>query len=316
MNDFADSSVLVTGGNGAVGCNLVRKLLDLKANVTVLDDLSQSKRGNLPQDKHLKVIEGNILNQRTLEKVFARHYDYVFHLAARFANELSVNDPIEDLKVNIQGTLQVLLRAARQKPEKFLYSSSSSVYGHQKIIRFSENTLPRPSTPYAASKLTGEHYCNVIHELYGINYTVVRLSNSYGPFDPSGKFRNVIPNFMVNALKKKDLIIYGTGKETRDFTYVDDCVNGILLAAKSSKSNYEVFNLGTGKETTIREIASLILSITNSKSKITFRPMRQFDHIKRRSMDISKAKKLLQYEPTINIKRGLENTYRWFLNSV
>lgn len=311
MNDFRDCSVLVTGGNGAVGSNLVRKLLDLKAKVTILDDYSQSKTSNLSKHKNLQIIKGSIIDQKTLDKIFSKHYHYVFHLAARFANEMSVNDPFEDLRVNIQGTLQVLLGASKQKPERFLYTSSSSIYGHQEAIKFSEKTLPMPSTPYAASKLTGEHYCNVIHELHDMDYSIVRLSNSYGPFDPPGKFRNVIPNFMFNAIKGQDLVIYGTGKETRDFTYVDDCVNGILLASTTKHKN-EVFNLGTGKETPIKKIADIILDLSNRRSKIIYKPMRSFDHIKRRRMDIAKATTQLHYKPSVDILTGLEKTFQWF----
>lgn len=312
MTDFRDCSVLVTGGNGAVGTNLVKKLLDLKARVTILDDYSQSKNGNLSAHKNLKIIKGSIVDKKTLDKVFSKHHDYVFHLAARFANEMSVNDPFEDLRVNIQGTLQILLAASKQKPERFLYTSSSSIYGHQEAVKFSEKTLPMPSTPYAASKLTGEHYCNVIHELHDMDYSIVRLSNSYGPFDPPGKFRNVIPNFMLNAIKGKDLVIYGTGKETRDFTYVSDCVDGILLASATKKHKNQVFNLGTGKETQIKKIADIILDLTNRRSKIIYKPMRSFDHIKRRRMDISKATMQLHYKPTVDILSGLEKTFQWF----
>jgi nucleoside-diphosphate-sugar epimerase len=313
VNNFSGCQVLVTGGNGAVGSNLVRKLLDLDAKVTVLDDFSQSARGNLSVDKKLDIIHGNIVNSKILDKVFNKKYDYVFHLAARFANEMSVNDPMEDLRINIQGTMQVLLKASRQNPERFVYTSSSSIYGHQKTSIFSEKTIPLPSTPYASSKLSGEHYCNAIHELYGLDYAIVRLSNSYGPFDPPGKFRNVIPNFMLNAINGKDLTIFGTGKETRDFTYVDDCVDGILLSAVKQHKN-QVFNLGTGKETTIKKVADIILDLTQHRSKIVYRPMRTFDHIKRRRMDISKTQRLLNYKPVVKIETGLAKTYEWFLN--
>lgn len=315
MKDFSGMPVLVTGGNGAIGSILVRKLLSLQAKVTVLDDFSQSERGNLPSNKNLSVIKGDITDHRLLaKKVFSHKFDYVFHLAARFANELSVKDPLEDLRVNAQGTLQLLLHAAKQKPERFLYTSSSSIYGPQKITKIRENMIPHPSTPYAASKLTAEHYCRSIHETHGIDCTVVRLSNSYGPFDPPGKYRNVIPNFMQTALSGKNLVITGTGLETRDFTYVDDCVDGIILAATTKAAKNETFNLGTGKETPIKKIARLILKITKSGSKIVFKPMRSFDHIKKRRMDISKAQKIIGYNPQIDIERGLEKTYQWFLN--
>ena len=311
MKNFSDLSVLVTGGNGAVGCNLVNKLLELKAKIVVLDDFSQSNIGNLPSNKNLQVVKSDIANKKALAKVFSRHFDYVFHLAARFANELSVKDPYEDLRVNVEGTLHVLLHAARKNVGRFLYTSSSSIYGPQKKTSFKENYIPNPSTPYAASKLSAEHYCHAIKELYGLNFTIVRLSNSFGPYDPPGKYRNVIPNFFRAAILGKNLIITGTGNETRDFTYVDDIVEGIILAATSKNGINETFNLGTGKETKIKNLTKLILEITQSSSKITFESMRKFDHIKNRRMDISKARKLLRYYPSTDMKKGLEITYDW-----
>jgi len=314
LGSFENTSVLVTGGNGAVGCNLVKKLLELSAKVVVLDDFSQSSPKNLPSHKNLKTIKGNITDEKILKKTFSKKYDYVFHLAARFANELSVQNPIEDLTVNTKGTLQVLLHAAKQKPRRFIYSSSSSLYGSQKASSFNELLYPNPSTPYAASKLSAEHYCNAIQKLSGLDYTIVRLSNSYGPFDPPGRFRNVIPNFFELALKNKDLVITGTGNETRDFTFVDDTVKGILLAACTKSAANQIFNLGTGKETRILKIAKTILDITKSRSKIVFKSRRSFDHITRRKMNISKAKKLLGYHSDTGIEEGLQITYDWFQN--
>lgn len=314
MMDFKGISILVTGGNGAVGCNLVRKLLELNTKVTVLDDFSQSDKGNLAVDPNLTIIKGDITNKKVLSKVFSRHYDYVFHLAARFANELSVKNPLEDLRVNVQGTLEVLLHASKQKPERFLYTSSSSLYGYQKNPIMRETLSPNPSTPYATSKLTGEYYCRSIHELYGMNYSIVRLSNSYGPYDPPGRYRNVIPNFFASAMHNKPITITGTGNETRDFTFVDDCVKGIILAATKKGGKNQTFNLGTGKETRIKKIADLILDITQSKSKIQFKPMRNFDHVKRRHMDVSKARSMIGYNPSTTLEQGLEKTYQWFLD--
>lgn len=314
MMNLKGINALVTGGNGAVGCNLVKRLLEQDAKVTVLDDFSQSDTGNLPRHQNLVVVKGDITDKKSLSKVFSKKFDYVFHLAARFANELSVKDPLEDLRVNVQGTLQVLLYASRQKLERFLYTSSSSLYGHQIKPVMKEDLMPNPSTPYATSKLTAEYYCKSIHELYGMDYTIVRLSNSYGPYDPPGRYRNVIPNFFENAIHGKPLTITGTGRETRDFTFVDDCVDGIILAATKKGGKNETFNLGTGKETQIRDIAKLILKTTKSKSKIKHKPMRSFDHVKRRKMDISKAKRMIGYDPSTSIEQGLEKTYEWFLN--
>lgn len=313
MMSLKGINALVTGGNGAVGCNLVKRLLEQDAKVTVLDDFSQSGTGNLKKHQNLVVVKGDITDKKSLSKIFSKKFDYVFHLAARFANELSVKDPLEDLRVNVQGTLQMLLYASKQKPERFLYTSSSSLYGHQQNSVMKEDLMPNPSTPYATSKLAAEYYCKSIHELYGMDYTIVRLSNSYGPYDPPGRYRNVIPNFFTNAIHGKPLTITGTGKETRDFTFVEDCVEGIILAATKNGGKNETFNLGTGKETQIRDIAKLILNITGSKSKINYKPMRSFDHVKRRKMDISKAKRMIGYNPSTSINQGLEKTYKWFL---
>jgi len=307
-------SVLVTGGNGAVGCNLVMKLLDLGTKVTVLDDFSQSRKGNLKNHKNLKIIKGDITNSKILKKVFSKKFDIVFHLAARFANEMSVNDPLGDLRVNVEGTLKILLESAKHDVKRFVYTSSSSLYGQSNSVIKKENSFPKPSTPYASSKLSGEFYCNAIHELYSMDYTIVRLSNSYGPHDPPGKFRNVIPNFIKAAQSNKNLIITGTGNETRDFTYVDDVVNGIILAGTKPKGRNEIFNLGTGKETKISEVAKQIIKHTDSNSKIVFHPRRSFDHISRRKMDISKAKKLLGYNPKIGISDGIKDTCEWTIH--
>jgi UDP-glucose 4-epimerase len=315
MKKFFGKSILVTGGNGAIGSTLVKKLLTFNANIVVLDDFSQSNKGNLPKSKNIKIIYGDITDDIILKKLFLRKFDYIFHLAARFANELSVKNPSEDLRVNVLGTLKILLYAAKQHPTRFLYASSSSIFGAQKNITFNENSIPNPSTPYAASKLSGEIYCKSIHELYGLNYSIIRISNSYGPVDLPGKFRNVIPNFFNAAMSGKDLIITGNGTETRDFTFVDDIVNGILLTASSKKGKNQTFNLGTGKETTIKKIADNIIKLTGNKSKIRYVPRRNFDHVKNRKMNIKKAKQILKYKPEIKIELGLKKTYEWFLQN-
>lgn len=311
---FSDKQILVTGGNGAVGCHLVNRLLKLGARVTVIDDFSQSTKGNL-QEKSLQLVKGDITDPKIVKKAFSGNFHTVFHLAARFANEMSVMNPYEDLRVNVEGTLRVLLASAKQGVKRFVYASSSSLYGQANPILKKETTMPKPSTPYAASKLSGELYCNAIHELYSMDYTIVRLSNSYGPFDPPGKFRNVIPNFIRAALDNRDLKITGTGNETRDFTYVNDVVDGIILAATKPSGRNEIFNLGTGKETKISFIAKQIIKHTNSRSKIAFSSRRSFDHITRRKMDISKTKRLLGYHPKTSISDGLKKTCEWTIQN-
>ena len=311
MSEFSKTRVLVTGGNGAIGCNLVKKLLNYDAKVTILDDFSQSKQGNLCSNKNLQIIKGDITNSKVLKKTFSHNYQYVFHLAARFANEMSVRDPYEDLRVNIEGTLKLLIESAKHNVNRFIYASSSSLYGQSNFTTKKETSMPKPSTPYAASKLSGEFYCNAISELHSLDYTIVRLSNCYGPYDPPGKFRNVIPNFIKAALTNRNLIITGNGNETRDFTFVDDIIDGIILASTKQKGRNEIFNLGTGKETKISVIAKQIIKNTKSKSKIVYHSRRSFDHIIRRRMDISKAKKLLGYNPKTNVFDGIKKTCTW-----
>jgi len=312
---LSKNEVLITGGNGAVGCNLVEKLLKIGTKVTVLDDFSQSVKGNLKNHKNLRLIQGDIRNTKILSKTFSQNFDIVFHLAARFANEMSIDNPYEDLYVNVEGTLKVLLESAKHHVGRFVYTSSSSLYGEGISIMKHEDLIPKPSTPYAASKLSGEFYCNAMHKLYSMDYTIVRLSNSYGPHDPPGKFRNVIPNFIQAALHDNNLIVTGTGNETRDFTFVDDVVDGIILAAERSRARNETINLGTGKETKISSIAKEIIRCTQSKSKIIFKSRRSFDHITRRKMNISKARNLLGYTPKTNIKDGITKTCNWFVQN-
>jgi UDP-glucose 4-epimerase len=313
MKLFDNSTILVTGGNGAVGTHLVNKLLNFGSKVTVLDDFSQSNSRNLKPQKNLTIVSGNINDTKLLKKIFKTKFDYVFHLAARFANELSTLDPVEDLHVNIQGTVQLLIESAKQNPKRFVYTSSSSLFGVQEKLPLDEKSIPNPSTPYAVSKLTGEYYCKVFQKMYDLNYSIVRLSNSYGPHDPPGKYRNVIPNFIDAALKNKNIIITGTGNETRDFTYVDDTTDGILLSAIKKNGKNQIFNLGTGKETKIRTIAELIIKHTKSKSKIVYKKRRSFDPISRRRMNINKASNQINYHPKIDISVGIEKTCKWFL---
>ena len=292
---------------------MVQRLITDNHHVIVVDNESATSSDKFNWFDTAENHKIDILDREKMESIFSSGIDYVFHLAARFANELSVKNPIDDLNVNAGGTLQVLLESIKQEPKRFVYASSSSLYGPQKLAEFSEMTQPNPSTPYAVSKLMGEYYCNAMHELYGLNYNVVRLSNSYGPFDPSGKFRNVIPNFIDSAIHERNIVITGSGNETRDFTYVDDCVDGIILAANSYQKN-QIYNLGTGKETRIKKIAELIIKYTSSKSKIVYKTSRSFDHIKKRKMNICKAKNELGYSPKISIEEGLKKTSNWFLD--
>ena len=233
--DWAGKRVLVTGGAGAIGSNLVCRLAGpLRCRVTVLDDLSQGRLSNIGDavKNGARFVRGNINSERTLKAIFQNRFDAVYHLAASFANELSVERPFNDLECNIRGTLSILLKSAKSKVKLFVYAGSSSSYGPRKSTELKESFYPNPSTPYAVSKLTGEFYCGAMHHLYGMEYVALRFSNTYGPRDFPGRYRNVIPNFMKCAVLGEPLRITGTGNEERDCTYIDDCIDGIVRARK------------------------------------------------------------------------------------
>ena len=303
--------VLVSGGAGAIGSNLVERLaMDFGCKVTVVDDFSQGRMSNL-QGIPIRLIKGDVNRPATLQKAFKGGIDVVYHLAASFANELSVENPIHDLECNIKGTLNLLLKSSKSKVKLFVYASSSSLYGPRNVAEFSENLYPNPSTPYAVSKLTGEFYCNAMGQLYGLQHISLRFSNTYGPRDFPGRYRNVIPNFFRKALRGEALPITGTGNETRDYTYIDDCIDGIILASENPRAYDQVFNLGTGKDTRTAVIAREILRLTRSRGGVKHMKLRYFDHIKKRRMNVEKARRAFNYRPSTPVKEGLRRTYGW-----
>lgn len=299
----------MTGGAGAIGSNLVYALLKEKAEVTVVDDLSSSQEWNVPADA--RFIRGSILNDEILRYAFSFKPHLVFHLAALFANQNSVEHPETDLLVNGLGTLKVL-QYAQLIHTKVVCASSSSVYGKDASLPYREDSVSlKVSTPYQASKILAETYCCYFTEYYGLPTTRLRFFNSYGPGELPGPYRNVIPNFILLAKQGRPLPITGSGSETRDFTYVDDIVNGILLAGTHDGANGEDFNLGTGVETEIGEIARIINDLTGNAG-IEMKPPRTWDVKSRRCADINKAKTLLGYSPSVKLSDGLVSTIRWF----
>ena len=212
------------------------------------------------------------------------------------------------------GTLNIIKLCDEFKVKKLIYASSSCVYGNQKNMK-ETNVNFKPETPYAITKLLGEYYCKFFSENIKTNITIIRIFNSYGPGERPGKYRNVIPNFIYRAINNQDIIITGSGKEVRDFTFVDDIILGIykILISNKIKSG-EIFNLGSGKVTTILNLVKNILKITNSKSKIIFVQKRSWDNIKIRKANISKSKRLLNYKPKWKLEKGLFKTVKWIKN--
>jgi UDP-glucose 4-epimerase len=314
LQNYAGKRVLVTGGAGCIGSNLIRALVEASVEkVTVLDDFSSSHRWNLPSHPEVTLVNGNILREENLKRVFSEKPQYVFHLAAHFANQNSVDHPETDLMVNGLGTLKVLQYSHLVGVEKFVFASSGcSVYGNQAPLPLREDFVSlHLDTPYQIHKLLGELYCNYFHDYYELPVAIARYFNVYGPGEVPGRYRNVIPNFIWWALNKKPLPITGTGEETRDFTFVEDIVDGTLRIGVVPEAVGEAINLASETETRVIDLAKWINELTENEAGMVFRPRRDWDKVVKRRASIEKALKILGYEPKTDIRTGLKNTYEW-----
>jgi nucleoside-diphosphate-sugar epimerase len=314
LESYEGKTILITGGAGCIGHNLVHSLLPAKPrHVIVLDDFSSSYPWNLPQHDLLEVVEGSILDEQKLKQVFNQHPEYVFHLAAHFANQNSIDHPEADLMVNGLGLLRVLEYSRKIEPERFVYAGSGcSVYGSHAEIPFVEGAISLTlDTPYQIHKLLGELYCNHYLEIYNIKTTIGRFFNVFGPGEVPGLYRNVIPNFMWRAMHNQPLTITGTGDETRDFAYVEDIVDGILQMGVKEAAIGEAMNLASGTETSVKDLANMINEITDNENGVVFGPKREWDKSNRRLASIEKAKKLIGFKPKMDFRKGLEAVHEW-----
>ena len=300
--------LLITGGAGAVGSNLVTRTLCDGHEVVVLDDLSSGRRELVPETATF--IEGSVADDAALERAFAHRPTHVVHLAALFANQNSIDHPLEDLNVNGLGTLKVLTWAAQCGVSKLVYCSSSCVYGHAALDE--DDFIPSSSTPYAITKFLGEQYCRFWRRQQDLDVTILRLFNSYGPNEYPGRYRNVVPNFFKLAMNGEALPITGTGEETRDFTFVSDTVDGILSALIARTVAGEAYNIASGCETRIIDLANKINRLVGNPAGVRFVPRREWDHIVRRKGPIEKARAGLGFSPRISLDEGLERTLAWF----
>lgn len=315
FKEYEDKKILVTGGAGCIGSNLCKKLSDLNADgIIILDDLSSSYEWNIPNGGNISFIKGDVLDDEMLKKVFKEKPEYVFHLAAHFANQNSVDNPEIDLKVNGMGILKVLQYSNLTKVKRFVYSSSGcGVYGLESEMPFKEHDVSISlHTPYQVTKLLGELYTNFFHNLYDLPVVNARFFNVFGPGEVPGKYRNVIPNFFYWAMTGKALPITGDGSETRDWTYVEDIVNGLLAMGLKEEAIGEAINLGSGHETKVIDMANMVNKLTNNKAGIKYIERRNWDVKHRLLSSIDKAKKLLDYKPQTEFKDGVKKLHSWF----
>ncbi|MBI4489893.1 MAG: SDR family NAD(P)-dependent oxidoreductase [Deltaproteobacteria bacterium] len=310
---LVDKRVLVTGGAGAIGSNLVKALTALGSQVVVVDDLSSGYLQNLHGvEDRIEFVQGDISQGNVLAQLFEYRFDLIFHLAAFFANQNSVEHPEEDLTTNGMGTLKVCRMAARTRAGRLVFISSSCVYGSAEGAISEE--MPRdPHTPYAMTKILGEHYVDFYRQHHSLDTVILRYFNSFGPGEYPGRYRNVIPNFFEAAMAGEPLPLTGTGEETRDFTFVEDTVRGTLLAGVVPSAVGQTLNIGTGRETPIADLALAINEIVGNTAGVVYRRRRNWDRISRRCACIERAEGLIGYRPLVSLEEGLRATYRWFL---
>lgn len=292
--------VLVTGGAGFIGSHLTERLLKEGCAVTVIDDLSEGKWENLPIHPNLVKHEGSILDN--MSKLVAGR-DVIFHLAALPRLQRSLDDPWQTHRVNVDGTLNLLLAARKHKIKRFIFASSSSVYGIQKRLPFSESMRPNPLVPYSLQKLVGEQYCKMFSDLWGLGTISLRYFNVYGPrMNPDGPYANLIPKFIKLLSQDITPTINGDGKQTRDFTYVSDVVQATLLAAQSGLSG-EVLNIGSGKSISVMEVALMINRLMGKNIKPLHGPA--LIEPKASLSSSLRAKRNLGWKPKVDLEKGL-----------
>ncbi|MGD0956990.1 MAG: SDR family oxidoreductase [Candidatus Acidiferrales bacterium] len=303
---------LVTGGAGFIGSNMVDELVRRGHSVVVLDDFSSGKEANLAGVRGKIDFRAGSITDLAEAQAACEGVDYVIHLAARTSVPKSVKDPLETNKVNIDGTLNVLVAARDAKVKRLVYAASSSAYGETPTLPKTETMQPEPISPYGVTKFVGELYAQVFGRVYGLENASVRYFNVFGPRqDPTSQYSGVLSRFMLAILEGEAPVVYGDGEQSRDFTYIDNVVDQTLRACEASGASGKVFNGGTGARITLNEVLKLLGKITGRKVQAKYDPPRAGD-IRDSQADISLARKVLGYEPRVHLEDGLKRTWEWY----
>ncbi|MFB5660870.1 NAD-dependent epimerase/dehydratase family protein [Alteribacillus sp. HJP-4] len=308
-------SVLITGGAGFVGSMLASRILPFADHLYIIDDLTTGNPDSIPISDKVTFYQKSITNEDVLNEVLPK-IDIIFHLACRNLVQ-SMNNIEEDFHINLYGGYFLLKKTLELNPhlKRFVYTSTTSVYNDASILPTPENYY-NISLPYAASKFSMEHYCDVFTKSFNLPISILRLSNLYGPGQlSSNPYCGVVAKFFESSLSHSPLIIYGNGTQTRDFTFIDDGIDAILLAGTHPSAIGKVFNVGTGIETNILTLAQAVLKITNNtQGKINYQTERNVDVVKRRLIDSRFIHDELGWKPTFSLDRGLEKTYKWIVS--
>ena len=306
---------LVTGGAGFIGSNTVDELVRRGHNVAVLDDLSSGKAENLAGVKgKIQFLQHSITDLDRLREA-CRGVDYVIHLGARTSVPRSVIDPLETNRVNVNGTLNVLVAARDAKVKRVVFAGSSSVYGETPTLPKRESMPPAPISPYGVSKFAGEIYGQVFQRAYGLEFVSLRYFNVFGPRqDPGSPYSGVLSLFSAAVLNGTQPAVYGDGEQSRDFTYIGNVVEANLLACEARQAAGLVINIGTGSRYTLNQTLALLEKITGRPAKAKYVPPREGD-IRDSQADITRARDVLGYNPRVGFEEGLQRTWEWFRTS-
>lgn len=301
---------LVTGGAGFIGSHLVEALVERGERVRVLDDFSTGRRENLAAVAgHIELLEGDVADLKTVERAMAG-CDYVLHLAAIALVQASLEEPRRTHQVNLGGTLNVLEAARQAGVRRVVFASSAAVYGDHIVLPLREELPPRPLSPYAASKVAGEAYCSAFHTSYGLPTAVLRLFNVYGPRqDPANPYSGVVSIFAAQMSRGERPVIYGDGKQTRDFVYVTDAVPAVLLACEREAAIGGIFNVAGGGQTSVLQLAAALNQMLATNLTPTFAPARSGE-VRFSQADVRRARRVLGWEARIPLREGLSRLVR------
>lgn len=299
---------LITGGAGFIGSNLADKLIEDGHKVIIIDNLFSGKKENI--NKKAKLYKIDICSSK-INQVFGKEKpEVIFHLAAQINVKESIKNPTIDAEINILGAINILENCITNKVKKVVFASSGgAVYGEANIIPTPETYLEFPLSPYGIAKLTTEKYLNYYYNVFNLPFIALRFANVYGPRQSAKGEAGVVATFCDKLLANQKPIINGDGKQTRDFVYVGDVVEALILAINSKKVG--IFNIGTGKETNIKNLFKKIIEITNSSCKETYKPVK-IEEQKRSCLNYSKASRELKWRPKYNLDQGLLKTIEWF----